>query len=107
MKNLVLTIIFLLCFGIFAAACRNYYYVQHSGSIFNAGLTVPEVEHIQIDAVNSIDGSILKVKEKSEIEHDFEQASSNDYFGVIFTKSWLKSKTFVKPSQTNSVDKGV
>lgn len=58
---------------------------------------MPEVEHIQIDAVNSIDGSILKVKEKSEIEHIFEQASTNNYFGIIFTKSWLKSKTKVKP----------
>ena len=100
-------IIFGCCLSIIVAACHNYYYVQHSGSIFNAGLTVPEVEHVQIDAVNAIDGCILKVKEKSEIEHAFEQASTNNYFGIIFTKSWLKSKTKIKPSQTNSVDKGV
>lgn len=65
---------------------------------------MPEAEHVQIDAVNAIDGCVLKVKEKSEIEHAFEQASSNNYFGVIFTKSWLKSKTNVKPSQPSQTN---
>lgn len=96
MKKMMISLLAALSIG-----CANQYYKEVDGTSTILGVSLPEEQYIQINALSYLGGSRTSVKEPSVITHEYETWSSNTYFGVIHTGGYRKNKITVCP--TNSV----
>lgn len=83
------------------AGCAGQYYKEVDGTSTILGVSLPDEQYIQINALSYLGGSKTYVREPAMITHEYETASTNSYFGVIQTREWRKSVITVCP--TNSV----
>lgn len=97
MKKLIAFILALLLCG-----CYSPYYKEVDGTSTILGVSLPDEQYIQINALSYLGGSKTTVKEPAKIEHEYECWSTNSYFGVIHTHEYRKSKITVCP--TNCID---
>ena len=81
--------------------CAGQYYKEVDGTSTILGVSLPDEQYIQINALSYLGGSKTYVREPAMITHEYETASTNSYFGVIQTREWRKSVITVCP--TNSV----
>lgn len=95
MKRIALAICVLL------AGCKANYYKDVNGTSTILGVSLPDEQYVQINALSYLGGSKTIVNEPAKIEHEYECWSTNSYFGVIHTQEFRKSRITVIP--TNSI----
>ncbi len=78
------------------------YYKEVDGTSTILGVSLPDEQYIQVNALSYLGGSKTTVKEPSKIQHEYECWSTNSYFGMIHTHEYRKSKITVCP--TNMFD---
>lgn len=81
--GLILSLVLLLLTG-----CESYYYTSITGDHILIGLT----DNLKLQALSSLDGQIIKIKDKADIEYEYSSCSSNSYFNLIYTKIRQMSK---------------
>lgn len=85
------------------AGCAAPYYKEVDGTSTMLGVSLPDEQYIQINALSYLGGSKTVVREPACIVHKYTSASTNSYFGVIHTQEYRESKVTVTP--TNVVSK--
>lgn len=95
MKKLIAIVLALLICG-----CAQFY-KEVDGTSTILGVSLPDEQYIQINALSYLGGSKTTVKEPAKIEHEYECWSTNSYFGIVHTREYRKSKITVCP--TNAV----
>lgn len=83
--------------------CTAPYYKEVDGTSTMLGVSLPDEQYIQINALSYLGGSKTVVREPACIVHEYTSASTNSYFGVIHTQEYRESKVTVTP--TNVVSK--
>lgn len=84
----------------FLIGCANPYYKEVDGTSTILGVSLPDEQYIQINALSYLGGSKTTVKEPAMIEHEYECWSTNSYFGIVNTREYRKSKITVCPTNT-------
>lgn len=87
--------------GLLLAGCAGQYYKEVDGTSTILGVSLPDEQYIQINALSYLGGSKTYVREPARITHEYETAATNSYFGVIQTREWRRSAITVCP--TNGV----
>lgn len=95
----------ILAAAILLAGCSTPYYKEVNGTSTILGVSLPDEQYIQINALSYLGGSKTFIKEPANIVHEYEVASTNSYLGMVHTREWRKSKITVCP--TNSVPEGM
>lgn len=80
------------------AGCFSPYYKEVDGTSTILGVSLPDEQYIQINALSYLGGSKTYVKEPSVIRHEYTACSSNSYFGVVHTREMRKSVIEVSPT---------
>lgn len=88
--------------SVFLAGCFTPYYKEVDGTSTILGISLPDEQYVQINALSYLGGSKTFVKEPAKIEHEYECWSTNSYFGIVHTHEYRKSKITVCP--TNSIE---
>ena len=101
MKKIRLALLFLSAM-LFIAGCTTNFYKEVDGTSTILGVSLPDEQYIQINALSYLGGSKTIVKEPAHIVHEYTSASTNSYFGVVKTQEIRTSKITVCP--TNSVE---
>lgn len=83
------------------AGCAGQYYKEVDGTSTILGVSLPDEQYIQINALSYLGGSKTYVREPAKITHEYETAATNSYFGVVHTMEWRRSSVTVCP--TNDV----
>lgn len=83
------------------AGCTTPYYKEVDGTSTILGVSLPDEQYIQINALSYLGGSKTIVKEPSAITHEYKCWSTNSYFGVIHTHEYRENRITVQP--TNAV----
>ena len=83
------------------AGCTSPFYKEVDGTSTILGVSLPDEQYIQINALSYLGGAKTTVKEPASITHEYECWSTNSYFGVIHTHEFRKSRITVCP--TNSI----
>jgi len=86
MRKLFLAAVLLL------AGCTTPYYKEVDGTSTILGVSLPDEQYIQINALSYLGGSKTIVKEPSVITHEYVTASTNSYFGMITTREYRSQK---------------
>ena len=84
------------------AGCTSPFYKEVDGTSTILGVSLPDEQYIQINALSYLGGSKTIVREPASITHEYECWSTNSYFGVIHTQEYRKNS--VKVSITNAVN---
>lgn len=79
MKKLVLATLLL-------AGCTSPFYKAVDGTNLLLGVSLPDEQYIQINALSYLGGSKTLVREPACIKHTYTATSTNSYFGVIQTQ---------------------
>ena len=90
-KKLLAIFMLLIC------GCTQFY-KEVDGTSTILGVSLPDEQYIQINALSYLGGSKTTVKEPAKIEHEYECWSTNSYFGIIHTHEYRKSKIKVCPT---------
>lgn len=85
---------------VLVAGCFSPYYKEVDGTSTILGVSLPDEQYIQINALSYLGGSKTTVKEPARIEHEYECCSTNSYFGIVQTREWRKSRITVCPTNT-------
>ena len=96
MKRLLLITLLLV------AGCTSPFYKEVDGTSTILGVSLPDEQYIQINALSYLGGSKTIVREPANIEHEYECWSTNSYFGVIHTQEYRKNK--IKVCLTNAIN---
>lgn len=96
MKKIFLVLVTLVVFG-----CSSNFYREVDGTSTILGVSLPDEQYIQINALSYLGGSKTIVKEPACIMHEYTSASTNSYFGIVKTQETRTSKITVCPT-TNS-----
>lgn len=84
----------------FCAGCTSPFYKEVDGTSTILGVSLPDEQYIQINALSYLGGSKTTVREPACIVHEYTSASTNSYFGVIHTQEYRESKITVSPTNT-------
>ena len=95
MKRLVLAAMLL-------AGCTSPFYKEVDGTSTILGVSLPDEQYIQINALSYLGGSKTIIREPATIVHEYECCSTNSYFGVIHTQEYRKNK--INVCLTNTVN---
>lgn len=82
------------------AGCAGQYYKEVDGTSTILGVSLPDEQYVQINALSYLGGSKTYVREPATITHEYETAATNSYFGVVHTRERRRSVITVCP--TNS-----
>lgn len=93
---------YLMLLLLFLTGCTSSFYHSIDGTSMLLGVSLPDEQYIQINALSYLGGSRTTVKDPAKIEHEYECWSTNSYFGVIHTHEYRKNKITVCP--TNCID---
>lgn len=96
MKRLLLIALLLV------AGCTSPFYKEVDGTSTILGVSLPDEQYIQINALSYLGGSKTIVREPASITHEYECWSTNSYFGVIHTQEYRKNK--INVCLTNTVN---
>lgn len=86
--------------SLFLAGCSPNFYKEVDGTSTILGVSLPDEQYIQINALSYLGGSKTVVKEPACIMHEYTSTSTNSYFGMVKTQETRTSKITVYP--TNS-----
>lgn len=70
------------------AGCTSPFYKEIDGTSTILGVSLPDEQYIQINALSYLGGSKTIVREPACIKHTYTSASTNSYFGVIHTQEY-------------------
>ena len=82
MKKLALALCILL------AGCTSPFYKEVDGTSTILGVSLPDEQYIQINALSYLGGSKTIIREPACIKHTYISASTNSYFGMIHTQEY-------------------
>lgn len=92
---------------LFLMGCSSNYYKSIDGTSTILGISLPDEQYIQINALSYLGGGKTVVREPASIVHEYETRSTNDYFGIVHTREWRRAKITVFPTNTvNSIEAG-
>lgn len=97
MKKLAIALCMLMC------GCTSQFYKEVDGTSTILGVSLPDEQYIQINALSYLGGSKTYVREPASITHEYECWSTNSYFGVIHTQEYRKNKINVCITNTVNV----
>ena len=80
------------------SACTAPYYKEVDGTTTMLGISLPDEQYVQINALSYLGGAKTSVKDPAKIEHEYECWSTNSYFGIVHTHEYRKSKITVCPT---------
>lgn len=89
--------------ALLSAGCASPYFKAVEGTSTSIGVTLPNEEVMELEALHYLNGQKVVVKEPSEVAYFCENCQSNSYFGVVRTASWRKSEVRLRPASTNAV----
>lgn len=92
----------ILIMALLIAGCHSPFYKEVDGTSTILGVSLPDEQYIQINALSYLGGSKAVVRDPAKIEHEYECWSTNSYFGIVHTHEYRKSK--MKVSLTNSTE---
>ena len=95
MKKLVLATLLL-------AGCTSPFYKAVDGTSLLLGVSLPDEQYIQINALSYLGGAKTLVREPACIKHTYTATSTNSYFGVIHTQE-MRTNT-IEVVLTNKVE---
>lgn len=95
MKKLALALVFL-------AGCSSPFYKETDGTSVILGVSLPDEQYVQINALSYLGGSKTVVREPACIRHVYTSASSNSYFGVVHTREYRTNN--IEVVLTNKVE---
>lgn len=78
--------------------CTSSFYHTIDGTSTILGVSLPDEQYIQINALSYLGGSKTYVREPASITHEYECWSTNSYFGVIHTQEFRKNRITVIPT---------
>ena len=81
-----------------AAGCATPYYKEVDGTSTILGVSLPDEQYVQINALSYLGGAKTSVREPACIVHKYTSASTNSYFGVIHTQEYRESEITVTPT---------
>ena len=96
MKKLAIALCMLMC------GCTSPFYKEVDGTSTILGVSLPDEQYIQINALSYLGGSKTYVREPACIKHTYTSSSTNSYFGVIHTQEYRTNTIEVVP--TNKVE---
>lgn len=82
MKRIALALCVLMC------GCTSPFYKAVDGTSTILGVSLPDEQYIQINALSYLGGSKTIVRDPACIKHTFVSASTNSYFGVVHTQEY-------------------
>lgn len=95
MNKLLAILAIVVCTG-----CTSPFYKEVDGTSTILGVSLPDEQYIQINALSYLGGSKTTVREPAYITHEYTSASTNSYFGVVHTQEYRESKITVSPTNT-------
>lgn len=66
--------------------CTSPFYKEVDGTSTILGVSLPDEQYVQINALSYLGGSKTIVREPACIKHTYTSTSTNSYFGVIHTQ---------------------
>lgn len=78
----------LLLAALLAAGCSSPFYKETDGTSTILGVSLPDEQYVQINALSYLGGSKTVVREPACIKHVYTAASTNSYFGVVHTREY-------------------
>ena len=81
MKKLMLAVLLM-------AGCTSPFYKAVDGTNLLLGVSLPDEQYIQINALSYLGGAKTLVREPACIKHTYVSSSTNSYFGVIHTQEY-------------------
>lgn len=81
------------------AGCAAPFYKETDGTSTILGVSLPDEQYIQVNALSYLGGSKTCVREPSRIRHEYESSSTNSYFGVVRTVENRKGSIEVEPAE--------
>jgi len=85
MKKLMLAMLLM-------AGCTSPFYKETDGTSTILGVSLPDEQYIQINALSYLGGQKTIVREPAKIVHIYESSSTNSYFGLVYTREFRKSE---------------
>ena len=98
MKKIVAIV---LAFFLTGCTSKSFYH-SIDGTSTILGVSLPDEQYIQINALSYLGGSKTTVRDKAVVQHEYECWSTNSYFGVVHTHEYRKSKITVCPTNIAS-----
>ena len=95
MKKLVLALLL-------SAGCTTPFYKAVDGTNLLLGVSLPDEQYIQINALSYLCGAKTLVRQPACIKHTYTATSTNSYFGVIQTQE-MRTNT-IEVVLTNKVE---
>ena len=84
-----------------AAGCATPFFRSVQGTSTSIGVTIPNEEVVQLEALHYLNGEKVTVREPAYIKYWFKAAETNRYFGMISTETCRESDLTI--SLTNNV----
>lgn len=86
-----------LVLGLLGSGCKAPFFKRIEGTSTSIGVTIPNEEVLELEALHYLNGEKVTVKKPSLVELESVSVQSNSYFGVIRTTSSRNSKVKVEP----------
>lgn len=98
MRLVLFTILLSLTLG-----CTSPFFKSVQGTSTSIGITIPNEEVVEVEALHYLNGEKVVVKDPASIRYKFKTAETNSYLGIVHTQSWRESDLSV--SVTNAFGK--
>ena len=96
MKKMVLALLPLLVLG-----CGTPFFKSVQGTSTSIGITIPNEEVLELEALHYLNGEKVVVREPACIHYKFSASETNSYLGIVHTQSCRESDLTV--SLTNAL----
>lgn len=83
--------------------CTAPFFKSVQGTSTSIGITIPNEEVIELEALHYLNGEKVVVREPAIIRYKFKASETNSYLGIVRTQSWRESDLSV--SVTNAFGK--
>lgn len=88
--------VFIIITSSFLIGCNNLFYSSTQGTSLNAGIYLPNNSNVDLKIISYLSGEHITVKDKCDIEYEFNCSETNSYFGLIKTEINRNGKIKVK-----------
>lgn len=87
------------------AGCTAPFFKAVDGTDTEIAVAIPNDDTFKVQLLHYLSGEKVYVKDPASITYEFKHSETNNYFGMIETKTFRQSKVKVIPSTTNNVEK--
>lgn len=91
--------IYFLGICVLIAGCTVPYFRAVDGTDMLVGLSIPEETYTQLQVLNYLNGQKVTVKDQSAVTYKWTHSETNDYFGVVHTKTSRSGEISANPKE--------